>query len=229
MNNTEYEFDAAHYREINQVRECWLNQILPLFPFRNQLVTALDLGCGAGHFSKALSDHGFSVTAMDLQESNLEVCRQRYPQVKFSRIDLDSEAPHGMYDLVLMFGILYHLQSPLQTLLRIGKVIGRVGIIETRVASGHQMACYLFNEKIGPAHNLARVTAVPTYPALVSMIKHAGFDHIYRPVFQPDHPQWHLGSNGQRHNLIISRDPLQVSEWPTVAAENFLEKWQPIP
>ncbi len=106
-----YEFDLEHYQQINRDREVWLRQILAALPFKSEISTALDLGCGAGYFSRVLQETGFKVTAMDLQEENLQVCRQRYPGIQFSRIELDAETPVGSYDLVLLFGILYHLRQ----------------------------------------------------------------------------------------------------------------------
>jgi 2-polyprenyl-3-methyl-5-hydroxy-6-metoxy-1,4-benzoquinol methylase len=194
------------------VREAWLRGVLDELPFCHQLRTAADLGCGAGYFSGVLQSLGFSVTVFDLQEENLRLCWARYPNVTFGKLDLDAEAPNGRYDLVLLFGILYHLQSPLQTILRLKGAIGGVAIVETRVAAGNQMACYLFNEKFGPTHNLARVTAVPTFPALVNIFKHAGFEHVYRPIYQPDHPEWRPEQNGQRHCFIVSRETANSPE-----------------
>ena len=50
----------------------------------------------------------FSVTGLDLRRENIEVCQERYPDIKFGLIDLDENFGEiGTYDLVLMFGILY--------------------------------------------------------------------------------------------------------------------------
>src|SRR5947207_13657285 len=82
-------FDASEYKRINHVREQWLTKALSLLPFRSRLKTALDLGCGAGYFSGVLEQAGFQVTGLDLRQTNIELCRQRYPGCTFGLIDLD--------------------------------------------------------------------------------------------------------------------------------------------
>lgn len=143
-------------------------------------------------------------------------------------INLDEDfGDIGTYDLVLLFGILYHLQSPLQTILRLSNAIGRVGIISTRVASGDEMAMYLFHEYEGESHNTARFTAVPTFPAFVTMLKEAGFECIYLPAMQPDHPQWRPDfGNGRRYSFVVSREPMAVANWTSLEARDFLKKWE---
>ncbi|NCC53351.1 MAG: class I SAM-dependent methyltransferase [Spartobacteria bacterium] len=224
------EFDTPEYAAISAAREAWLRAVVAALPIRNALRTALDVGCGGGHFSGVLAELGFQVTGTDLREENLRVCRERYPRITFERVDLDAPFAHATpCDLVLMFGILYHLESPLQTIRHLSRAIGRVGIVSTRVAAGHAMAAYYFNEKEGAAHNTAPVTAIPTFPALLRLFQQAGFTHIYRPEQQPDHPQWRETSpprHGQRHSFIVAREPLNVANWQRMDADNFLQKWQ---
>jgi hypothetical protein len=127
-----------------------------------------------------------------------------------------------------MFGILYHLQSPLQTILKLSKLIKKIGIVETRVASGNSMACYLFREKEGAHHNLATVTAVPTFPALINIFIHVGLEYIYRPIYQPETHEWQPYRNGQRHCLIVSREQINVNDWVRIKGTEFLKKWDPM-
>jgi len=223
------EFDTPDYAAISAAREAWLRMVISQLPIRNALQTALDMGCGGGYFSGVLEDLGFTVTGTDLREENLTLCRQRFPQLTFEQVNLDASfASETRYDLVLMFGILYHLESPLQTIRHISQTVGRVGIISTRVAAGNAMAAYYFSEKQGVAHNTASVTAIPTFPALIRIFHEAGFTHIYRPEIQPDHPQW-LPRNpichGQRQSFIVAREKLDVTNWQRLKADNFLKKW----
>ncbi len=222
-------FDSEGYMVINEVRKAWLLQVLNELPFGNQLKTALDVGCGAGYFSEILRDKGMEVSGIDLQEGNIRECRERYPEMKFNTVNLDQPFEEtGPYDLVLLFGILYHLQSPLQTILNLRNMIGRVGIVSTRTASGDSMACYLHHEFEGAAHNTARVTAVPTLAAYVRMFNYAGFDYVYVPKYQPNHPQWIMIRNGQRYSFIVSKEPIEGTNWQLVKAPNFINKWDPI-
>ncbi len=144
MNHSPSAFDSKTYTAINEARQEWFTRCLKDIPFTDELTTAADLGCGAGFFSNYLAKSGLNVTGADLQQENIDLCQQRYPDITFQTINLDENfSSPGTFDLVLMFGILYHLQSPLQTILRLSKTIGRLGIVETRVAPGTSMACYL--------------------------------------------------------------------------------------
>jgi SAM-dependent methyltransferase len=224
------EFDLPAYRRINQAREFWLRHVIAQLPFRRELQTALDVGCGAGHFAGVLRELGTTVTGIDLQEENIRVCRERYPGLAFHPVNLDEPFQIPPYDLVLLFGILYHLQSPLQTIERLGRAIGRLAIIESRVAPGNKPALYLFQEHEGPAHNTARVTAVPTLPALLAMFRQAGLDYLYLPAEQPDHPEWQgpKRTNGKRYSFIAARESIPVDGWRLLRPVEFLKKWQPL-
>jgi 2-polyprenyl-3-methyl-5-hydroxy-6-metoxy-1,4-benzoquinol methylase len=220
------EFDLESYRELNQARGAWLQRVLSEFPARAQLRTAADIGCGGGYFTGLLLDAGLTVAGYDLREENLSVCRQHYPDAVFRSVNLD--VPFSLaegYDLVLLFGILYHLQSPQQTLQRLARYVGQVAMVSTRTAPGHDMAGYYYYEKVGEAHNTARVTCVPTLPALVSLFQLAGFEYIYRPDEQPDHPQWAENAPGQRHSLVVSRLPIDRVAWRQLSPAPFLKKW----
>ena len=230
MSEQDVVFDRKHYQIINSAREQFLRSCITELPFRRELSTALDVGCGAGYFSRILHEQGFSVTGLDLRRENIEVCQERYPDIKFGLIDLDENFGEiGTYDLVLMFGILYHLQSPLQTIIRMSKAVGRVGVISTRVASGNEMAMYLYSENQGAANNVARSIAVPTFPAIVSMFNQAGFKFIYLPSVQPKHPEWNsVYGNGRRYSFVVSREEIAVPTWRLVNAPTFLTKWAPM-
>jgi SAM-dependent methyltransferase len=220
------EFDLPHYRAIDAAREVWLRRVLDALPFRRELRTALDVGCGAGHFCGVLAGLGFAVTGADLRDENLTVCRERHPGLTFTRADLDGDFDLGTHDLVLMFGVLYHLQSPLTAVARLARSVGRVGVVSTRVAAGDEPALYLFRENEGPAHNTARLTAVPTLPALLTLFREAGLDHAYLPADQPDHPEWKLSGHGRRVSFVVARESLMDPRWRPLSGPPPLRKWE---
>jgi SAM-dependent methyltransferase len=229
-------FDSPAYLRINRAREAWLRRVITLIPFRNELRTALDVGCGAGYFSNVLIDLGFSVTGVDLRQSNIEICRQRYPQCAFLQADLDqTDALEGKglatHDLALVFGFLYHVQSPLQTIDRLAQHVNRLCIVSTRVARGDAMACYLYRENKGDAQNSKRVVAVPTVPAVFNIFAEAGFSFQYQVDFQPDHEQWNPSKtpDGLRFSFIASREPMKTPALRRLSAPKPLQKWKNLP
>ena len=53
----------------------------------------LDLGCGAGHDARFLTDLGFSVVAADFSEEALRITRRKAPAAKTQNVDLTKGLP----------------------------------------------------------------------------------------------------------------------------------------
>lgn len=77
----------------------------------------LDVGAGAGEYSLYFARKGFFVSALELSDANLTAFREKLtPElpvelVEGNALDL-SRYPDNSYDVVLLFGPLYHLHSP---------------------------------------------------------------------------------------------------------------------
>lgn len=89
-------------------------------PIVEQLVqagahTVLDLGCGNGWFTHALSRCGFEVLGVDHNDAMLQVARQRHPTVAFECIDvLQPWLPSlsQRFDAVVAIDLVDHLVMP---------------------------------------------------------------------------------------------------------------------
>jgi hypothetical protein len=130
-----------------------------------------------------------------------------------------------------MFGVLYHLESPLQVISRLAPCIGRVAIVETRVATGNALACYLHRESVAASdHNTAPIVAVPTFSALVAIFGSAGLPYTYLPDFEPCHEQWDPVQfpNGLRKTFVACREPMTVPGFHAVPVKEPIRKWEPI-
>lgn len=55
--------------------------------------TAIDLGCGTGEKTDELSHLGFSAIGVDISGAAINIARQRYPNTKFLKIDLETYGP----------------------------------------------------------------------------------------------------------------------------------------
>lgn len=85
----------------------------------NKLI--LDLGCGDGHLGYYLEENGFDVDLID----NHDINANHMEGVKYLKNKLNSKAalydmdidmqfniPRDSYDLIIFFGVLYHLRNP---------------------------------------------------------------------------------------------------------------------
>lgn len=88
----------------------------------------LELGCGIGTDSINFARKGAHLTAVDLSERSLEICRQRFDvyglQSNFycgNIEDLSSFLPLQHFDLIYSFGVIHHTPSPENVLAGIRK------------------------------------------------------------------------------------------------------------
>ncbi len=76
----------------------------------------LDIGAGAGEYSIYFSRQGYDVSALELSDNNIKDFRKKLtPEDKIdlrqgNAVDL-SVYPEGVFDVVLLFGPLYHLKN----------------------------------------------------------------------------------------------------------------------
>lgn len=93
----------------------WTEQIKKLIPIEN-VSNALDVGCGGGIYSKALSDLGIDfVTAIDFSEAILEGARKncnQYENIIFKRGNaLETGLDSNSYDLLLERALIHHIDD----------------------------------------------------------------------------------------------------------------------
>jgi SAM-dependent methyltransferase len=227
-------FDSEGYRQITKARDDWLRSHYPVVAAACAPKTVIEYGCGVGLFTETLLELGLDVLGVDLRQNNIDEARRRHKAVPFEVLDLDDCSDVAFKalpraDLGFAFGILYHLENPLGTIRRICNRTASALLIETRTASAPDNALYLHRELEGDEHNATRLTAVPTLTALLTMLTEAGFIGIYRPLRQPEHPQWSPDSgNGRRHNLVAFRSPVEAKGWERMSNPAPVSKWAPL-
>ena len=68
--------------------ECWFH-LVPGGGCRR----AFDVGCGSGHNTRLLLEHGFEVTAIDISERAVELCRREAPEARVEWADVREGLP----------------------------------------------------------------------------------------------------------------------------------------
>jgi tRNA (mo5U34)-methyltransferase len=199
-------FDQSHYDALNAARGETIAHLLPELKQRLNLKTALDLGCGLGHYAEILSQHGLDVLAVDGRAENVEEARRRFPHLKFQVADAQNPelAQLGKFDLVFCFGLLYHLENPFRVVRSIAELSSKLTLIEGIVYPSPEPAMVLMDENTGVDQGLNYMAFYPSEPCLVKMLRRAGLAHCYNPERMPAHPEYHKGSNGFRRRTVLA-------------------------
>lgn len=221
-------FDQSQYVSFNKARIDFLDVLLETLKREYVLKTALDIGCGLGYFSNYLHDKKFDVIGVDARQKNILEARKRYPHLQFGEGDLQSKdlVKYGSFDLVLCFGLLYHLENPFLAIRNLSLISKRIVLIESMIDAGKQVSARLVSEGRAEDQSLNYIAFMPTEACFVKMLYAAGFRHVYRPKSFPLHPDFedHWKFGRRRTILLASKpdfknSPLKRIEEPTIKPE----------
>ena len=174
--------------------------------------SAVDLACHQGYFAVKLAQAGFqAVRAVDARQSHVEDCQLIADVFGLSNLsvlqsdvfDLDRNEM-GTSDVVLMLGLLYHLENPVGAL-RIARSLCRdCCLIETQIVPGMNgyvdYGSYEFvrplkgsfgiidetEETHGPEASITGICLVPSLEALYWTLRKVGFREVQLLEPPPD-------------------------------------------
>jgi len=179
--------------------------------------TALDVSCHEGFFSLVLGDYFEKVTGIDKNEDSLVLARRMSSflgkkNVSFQYCPVEDASSDMKSDFVLCYGLIYHIENPLQVLRQLAELTEKVLCIETqvlpftlsyRMEDGHYMNQREVKGLFGLCPDyptskeggLTEYALVPTQDALVYLLQNFGFQNIqvYKPVAE-DYEQFVRGS-----------------------------------
>jgi ubiquinone/menaquinone biosynthesis C-methylase UbiE len=70
----------------------------------------LDVGCGSGEpLARYFIERGYEVTGVDVVEEMLEMCRARFPQMKWLHGDMRRLDIHERFEIVIAWDSYFHL------------------------------------------------------------------------------------------------------------------------
>lgn len=227
-------FDRVWTREFTKLRQKFIGKFLAQARQEMVLTSALDVGCGIGDFSKFLADLDFRVLGLDGREENVAEARRRNPAVAFEVADAEDlpVSRLGTFDLVLCFGLLYHLENPFRAIRHLHTVTKRLLLIETmRVPDAHATMA-LLDEGVVEDQGLNYVAFYPSESCLVKMLYRAGFSHVWRFVRLPNDELFKtsLWRKQQRTFLIaskaaISAPNITLVKEPVRSTPGALDPW----
>ncbi len=226
-------FDAKPSQEINEARLAALSAFLPDLVSQRKFENALDAGCGIGVFSRYLSKIGLRTTSFDVRAENVAEARTREPNVEFHVCDIEETGvlELGTFDLVLCFGLLYHLESPFRAIRNLQNLTRSLLLIESMVMPEQKPVAALVNEAPGMDQSLRGIALVPSEACLIKMLYVSGFARVYKLATPPDHDDYVETPSHEirRTMLAASRFQLHSDLYESVPDPRLEDLWQKRP
>jgi trans-aconitate methyltransferase len=83
----------------------------------------LDLGCGTGHLTAQIAEHGAEVIGLDASISMIAQARQNYPKLKFVLADARTFEPGGGFDAVFSNAALHWIPEPAPVIASVARAL----------------------------------------------------------------------------------------------------------
>jgi tRNA (mo5U34)-methyltransferase len=198
-------FDQKEYRQLNEARgktiERAVNRLKPTL----ELSTAVDAGCGVGFFSQTLAECGLNVCGFDGRGENVTEARRRFPHIPFEQGDVEEKKilELGRFDLVLCFGLLYHLENPLLAIRNLRGLTEKCLLLESVCLPEGKTSMLLREEPRQDDQSLSDLAWYPSESSLVKMLYRAGFGKVYRAIPLPDHEDFRETTEHARRRTVL--------------------------
>ena len=198
-------FDQRAALELVEARGETMRRLLDKLIPALRLATAIDSGCGVGFFSQMLSECGLQVRGFDGRSQNVAEARARFPEIRFDQGDVESASIRdcGVFDLVLCFGLLYHLENPLAAIRNLRALAGKCLLLESMCVPGEKTAALLREEPRLDNQSLTDVAFYPSEATLIKMLYRAGFHVVYRVVALPVHDDFRETATHERRRTML--------------------------
>jgi SAM-dependent methyltransferase len=227
---SEWSFDARLSQELNAARKQVLRPILAELKQDLQLKTAVDVGCGVGHFSNFLKELGFDVLGVDAREENVAEARQRHPHIEFRVLNAEDAAMEklGAFDLGLCLGLLYHLENPFRVIRHLSSITSKIAFVEGVCYPSTEPAMVLLDENTLEDQAVNYLAFYPSEACLLKMLYRSAFTDCFYPRPMPAHPFYQKNRNGFRYRTLIAASKVGVTSEQLVReaeSETDLTPW----
>ncbi len=214
-------FDQSHYLNLIEARGETIRRMVNELRSVLELSTALDAGCGVGFFSEILQDAGFNVHAFDGRIENVEEARSRFPSISFAKGDVESSEIRrlGEFDLVLCFGLLYHIENPFSAIRNLRAVTRKGLLLESMCLPDKKPWMLLREEPSLEDQSLTDVAFYPSEGCFVRMLYRAGFAGVYRVRALPDHDDFRDTPEHTRRRTVLFASVEKVTSPELVALD----------
>jgi hypothetical protein len=153
-----------------------------------------------------LESQGFEVLAVDGRRENADEAKKRVPNIKVATMNVEDAALRdlGRFDLVLCFGLLYHLENPFSAIRSLHGITERILIVESVIFPGNEPIMGLVDETLDKDQGLNHIAFYPTESCLSKMLFRARFSEVYRFKQMPDHPDFRPPRGQRRVRTMLA-------------------------
>ena len=208
-------FDTREYHKLIEARGETLRRVISQLKPALNLSNALDAGCGVGFFSQMLTECGLNVCGFDGRADNTVEARRRFPKIPFAEADIEDPAIFelGSFDLVLCFGLIYHVENPLLAMRHLRALTEKCLLLESMCLPDNESTMLLREEPRQEDQSLTDMACYPSEGSLVKMLYRAGFPAVYRVTPLPEHDDFRETPEHLRRRtvLLASIEPIDVA------------------
>jgi hypothetical protein len=131
--------------------------------------------------------------------------RTRYPTLEahVANIEKDPLARFGRFDVVFSYGLLDHLENPLEGLRNLESVCDELLLLETIVCDHELPLVRVVDETLASNQALGGLGCRPTPHYVVLALNRVGFPHVCAPVAPPEYQDFEFE---WRNDLDCSRN-----------------------
>jgi hypothetical protein len=153
---------SGHYDDWIKSRMNGINEYISPEYFKSK--TLLELGCGHAHIGNKFHELGADVTSSDARMEHLEIVNDTYPHIKTYILDADKDDIPETYDIILHWGLLYHLNEIENHLAKISQKCD-VLLLETEVCDSDDSTFFITTNEEGydQAFNGTGIRPSPAY------------------------------------------------------------------
>jgi FkbM family methyltransferase len=198
-------FDQPEYLRGIESRGDFIRQVVTHLKTHLSLSTAIDAGAGLGFFVPILQEAGIQVRAFDGRKENVEAARTKYPGIDIEVGDIQNPSicNLGSFDLVLCFGLLYHLENPLLAIRHLRALTRKVLLLESMCFPGSRPWMLLREEPKQEDQSLTDVAFYPSEGCIVKMLNRAGFSEVYTFQVLPNHDDFRESAERSRRRTVL--------------------------
>lgn len=154
--------------------------------------SVLEVGAGIGEHTSFFLDRGCKVTAIEARQDNMKILHSRYPDVRLLQMDMNNPQNifDELFDIIYCYGLLYHLNNPLEAINYMSRYCHKMLLLETCVSFGNEVSLNSCKEDArNPTQAFSGKGCRPTRSWVYNQLKQ-NFQFVYVPVTQPNHEEF---------------------------------------